>query len=226
MTSSAELKPRLAEVTARIEAAAARAGRLPGSARLIAVSKLHPAQTVRAAWEAGQRDFGENYAQELRDKHVALADCAGLVWHAIGPVQVKNAKYLARAAHVFHALDDLDVARELSRRRTGAPLECLAQVNVAGEDSKAGLTPAAVAAFVEAVRALPGLRVVGLSTMPPLVDDAEANRPHFRALAALARTLGLPQLSMGTTADYEVAVEEGATLVRVGTAIFGHRPGP
>lgn len=223
MISRETLASNFAAVRTRIEAACQRAGRSPESVRLIAVSKLHPPELIRLAWELGHRDFGENYAQELRDKHVALSACEGLRWHAIGPVQPKNAKYIARAAHLFHALERLDVAQELSKRRTGSPLPCLIEVNVAGEASKAGVPPEQVPSLIAAVRALPQLEVVGLTVMPPLTSDAKANRPHFRAIKALAARLGLESLSMGTTSDYEVAIEEGATLVRVGTALFGHR---
>jgi pyridoxal phosphate enzyme (YggS family) len=220
-----ELQDRFSAVEARLQAACDRARRPRSGVRLVAVSKLHPPELIRQAWALGHRDFGENYAQELRDKHQALAECEGLRWHAIGPVQPKNARYVARAAHTFHALDRLEVASELSRRRTGAPLQCLVQVNLAGEASKHGLSPAALPDFLAQARSLPGLTLVGLTAMPPLVDDAEASRPHFRALAELARAAGLEALSMGTTSDFEVAVEEGATLVRVGTALFGDRPG-
>jgi hypothetical protein len=218
-----QLADNFAEVEARVAAACARAGRPRASVQLVAVSKLQPVELVRLAWQLGQRDFGENYAQELRDKHAALADCAGVRWHAIGPVQPKNAKYVAKAAWRFHALERLDVAQELSRRRTGGPLPCLVEVNVAQEHSKAGVAPEEVAPLVAAARALPGLEVTGLTAMPPLGLDPSASRPHFRAVAALARSLQLPELSMGTTSDFEVAIEEGATLVRVGTALFGPR---
>lgn len=218
------LAANFAAVEARLTAACTRAGRARADVTLVAVSKLHPPELIRLAWELGHRDFGENYAQELRDKHAGLADCAGLRWHAIGPVQQKNAKYVARAATVFHALERLEVAQELSKRREGPALQCLVEVNVAGEASKAGVEPAALPEFLAAVRALPNLELIGLTAMPPLTEDPEASRPHFRALAALAKTHGLKVLSMGTTGDFEVAIEEGATLVRVGTALFGHRP--
>jgi pyridoxal phosphate enzyme (YggS family) len=224
MISKAELEANFAAVERRVAAACQRAGRPRESVTLVAVSKRHPVELIRLAWELGQRDFGENYAQELRDKHQALADCAGLRWHAIGPVQPKNAKYVARAAHLFHALERLDVAEELSKRRTGAPLPCLIEVNVAGEESKAGLPPMEVAGFLDQVRGLPNLELVGLTAMPPFVDDPEINRPHFEATAALARRLGLTALSMGTTSDFEAAIACGATLIRVGTALFGERP--
>jgi PLP dependent protein len=217
------LGERFAAVEARIAAACSRAGRPRSAVQLIAVSKLHPSEAIEAAWKLGQRHFGENYAQELRDKHAALSHLSGLRWHAIGALQTKNARYVARAAHTFHALTSLPLAEELSKRRTGGPLEVLLEVNLAGEASKAGVGPSEVAALLEAVRPLPGLVVIGLTGMPPLVKVGEENRPHFRALAALAVKLGLSALSMGTTTDYEVAIEEGATLVRVGTALFGAR---
>ncbi len=224
MIDQATLQANFAAVEARVQAACLKANRKRDSVTLIAVTKLHPLELVRLAWQLGQRDFGENYAQELRDKHTGLADCAGLRWHAIGPVQPKNAKYVAKAAQVFHALERLDVAQELSKRRVGAPLQCLIEVNVADEASKAGLSPAELPALLTAVRALPGLEVIGLTAMPPQHDEPEDSRPHFRALKLLAQQHGLSQLSMGTTGDFEVAIEEGATLVRVGTALFGHRP--
>ena len=210
-------------VLGRVQAAATRADRPGGSVELVAVSKLQPPEAIRAAYAAGARAFGENFAQELRDKAEALSDLQGLRWHAIGPLQTNKARYVARSAHVFHALDRLEVAQELSRRRTGAPLAVYVEVNVAGEASKSGIPPAALGPLLAAVRPLPGLALVGLMTMPPLAP-AEEVRPLFRALAALGREHGLAGLSMGSTHDFEVAIEEGATVVRVGTAIFGERP--
>jgi PLP dependent protein len=207
----------------RVRAAETRAGRPPGSVEVVAVSKLQTPEAIREAYAAGARGFGENYAQELRDKSEALADLQGLRWHAIGPLQTNKARYVARSAHVFHALDRLEVAQELSRRRTGTPLDVYVEVNVAGEGTKSGVGPAALAPLLDAVRALPGLRVMGLMTMPPLASADEV-RPFFQALAALGREHGLPGLSMGSTHDFETAIEEGATVVRVGTAIFGERP--
>ena len=207
----------------RVRAAEARAGRPSGSVEVVAVSKLQPPEAIRAAHAAGARAFGENYAQELRDKAEALSDLQGLRWHAIGPLQTNKARYVARSAHVFHALDRLEVAQELSRRRTGTPLSVYVEVNVAGEASKSGVDPQALGSLLDAVRPLPGLELAGLMTMPPLAPVDEV-RPYFRALAALAREHGLRGLSMGSTQDFEAAIEEGATVVRVGTAIFGERP--
>lgn len=217
------LQANFAAVEQRIVSACLRAGRPRQSVTLVAVSKLHPPELIRMAWNLGQLDFGENYAQELRDKHQALLDCPGLRWHAIGPLQPKNAKYVAKAAAVFHALERMDVASELSRRRQGAPLPCLVEVNVSSEESKAGLSVGELPAFLSQARSLPGLEIVGLTAMPPQRETAEPSRPHFRVLRELALRHGLPQLSMGSTGDFEVAIEEGATLVRVGTALFGQR---
>jgi pyridoxal phosphate enzyme (YggS family) len=215
----------LASVRRRVADACARAGRPADSVELVAVSKLQPGELIRAAHAAGQRAFGENYAQELRDKSEALADLRGLRWHAIGPLQTNKAKYIARVAHVFHALDRLELAQELSKRRTGDPLDCYVEVNVAGETSKSGVGPGAASTLVDAVRALPNLRVVGLMGMPPLGPDPASSLPHFDRLKRLADQLGLAGLSMGTTHDFESAIAAGATCVRVGTAIFGERPG-
>jgi pyridoxal phosphate enzyme (YggS family) len=212
-------------VRARVREACRRSGRAEGSVEVMAVGKRQPLEALRAAHAAGVRSFGENYAQELRDKSLALSDLAGIRWHAIGSLQTNKAKYVARAAHAFHALERLEVAEELSRRRAGLPpLLVYCEVNVAGEASKSGVDPDAVPALVRGVRALAGLTLVGLMTMPPLSPLPDAARPWFQALAALAREEGLAGLSMGSTPDYEVAIEEGATIVRVGTAIFGERP--
>jgi pyridoxal phosphate enzyme (YggS family) len=221
-----EVAGRLERLRASLREASRAAGRPEDSVELLAVSKLQPLEALREAYAAGVRAFGENYAQELRDKSTALADLPGIRWHAIGPLQTNKAKYVARSAHVFHALDRADVAEELSRRRTGAPLEVYLEVNLGGEASKGGVLPAEVGALAERVRHLPGLQLVGLMAMPPLGPDAEESRPHFRKLAELARAEGLAGLSMGTTHDYRVAIEEGATVVRVGTALFGERPAP
>ena len=217
------LEKNLEAIEGRIARACARAGRRESSVQLVAVTKKHPPELIRLAYSLGLRHFGENYAQELRDKQTALSDLEGIRWHAIGPLQTKNAKYVAKAGHYFHALENWDVAEELSRRRVGAPLECFIEVNVSKEASKAGLNHHDAEAFLSKVKTLPQLKVVGLMTMPPLTDDPESARLPFRALHALAHRLDLPALSMGSTQDFEVAIEEGATHVRVGTALFGER---
>ena len=220
---------RLAEVRQRIDEAVARSGRPPGSARLVAVSKEKPAEAIRAAFEAGQRDFGENYAQELVEKTAALEDLAGIRWHAIGRLQRNKAKYVARVASVVHAVDRADLASELGKRAAaaGRSLEVLVEVSIAGEETKGGCAPGDLAGVLDAVAAAPSLKAVGLMTMAPFFDDPELARPVFAALRELRDKHGgasaLPELSMGMSHDFEVAVAEGATLVRVGTAIFGAR---
>jgi PLP dependent protein len=206
--------------------ACARAGRPEGSVSLLAVSKRQPIEAVVALIRAGQRAFGENYAQALRDRAMALA-VYPVAWHAIGPLQSNKVKYVARWAAGFHALDDLEIATLLGERRE-VPLPCWLEVNVAGEATKHGVAPEAVPERVERLREVHGIALVGLMCMPPVLDDPEwtmeASRPHFRRLRELAEAEGLPELSMGTTADYPVAIEEGATWVRVGRELFGGRP--
>jgi hypothetical protein len=218
-----EIAGRLAEVRGRIAAAAARAGRRADDVTLVAVTKTHPAMAVRAAYAAGQRDFGENYAQELVAKRAELADLDDARWHFVGRLQRNKAKDVVGAA-LIHAVDGEALAEALARRvAAGARQEVLVQVNLAGEATKAEVAPEEVPALVEAIAALPAIRCVGLMTMPPPAARPEDNRGHFRALAALAGRIGLRELSMGMSDDFEVAVEEGATIVRVGTAIFGPR---
>ena len=196
---------------------------LPAQVTLIAVSKTQPAEAVREAYAAGQRHFGENYAQEWREKAEALADLPDLTWHFIGGLQTNKVKYLAGKVGYVHTVDRPELARELSKRwvAAGATLKVLLEVNVGAEAQKAGCAPADAPALAGLVQGLPGLELSGLTCIPPPEDDP---RPHFRALRALARQLDLPQLSMGMSADWPVAVEEGATMIRVGTALFGARP--
>jgi pyridoxal phosphate enzyme (YggS family) len=209
-------------VTVAERLALVRAGVPPG-VTLVAVSKGHPAAVIREAHAAGQRHFGENYVQEWRDKAEALADLGDLAWHFVGSLQTNKVKYLVGRVALVHAVDRLDLAREISRRsvQAGAVTRVLVEVNVAAEPSKAGCPPAEVPALVTAARALPGLDLRGLMCIPPARGDP---RPHFGALREMRRQLALADLSMGMSADYQAAIEEGSTIVRVGTAIFGERP--
>ncbi len=202
---------------------AALTARLPPGVTLIAVSKTQPAEAIREAYAAGQRDFGENYAQEWREKAEALSDLKDLTWHFIGGLQTNKVKYLAGKVGWVHTVDRAELARELSRRAAaaGATLKVLLEVNVGGEAQKGGCAPDEAEALAALVRTLPALDLRGLTCIPPPEDDP---RPHFRALKALAIRLNLPELSMGMSADLPLAVEEGATFVRVGTTIFGERP--
>jgi hypothetical protein len=210
-------------VSAIAERLAAVRAALPSGVTLVAVSKTQPAEAIREAYAAGQRDFGENYAQEWREKAEALADLADLRWHFIGGLQTNKVKYLAGRVHAIHTVDREELAREISRRfgQKGAIARLFLEVNVGGEATKAGCAPADVPRLAAAVRALPAVELLGLTCIPPPEDDP---RPHFRALRALAEGLGLRELSMGMSADWPIAVAEGATVVRVGTAIFGERP--
>jgi pyridoxal phosphate enzyme (YggS family) len=201
---------------ARIRAA------LPPGVTLVAVSKTHPPEAIREAHAAGQRDFGENYAQEWRAKAEALADLPDLRWHFIGGLQTNKVKYLAGRVAFVHTVDRPELAEEISRRwaKAGAVARVFLEVDLGGEARKAGCTPDEAGPLLERIRGLPALDVVGLTCIPPPADDP---RPHFRALRALRDRLGLRELSMGMSDDWPVAVEEGATFVRIGTAIFGAR---
>ncbi|HEY4883373.1 MAG TPA: YggS family pyridoxal phosphate-dependent enzyme [Myxococcales bacterium] len=211
----------LTRVRERIAAACSRAGRDPASVRLVAVSKTKPVEMLRAAQAAGQAIFGENYAQDLREKADALP---GVEWHFIGGLQTNKAKLVVGRAALIHTCDRVALAQELSKRAKSAGItqRVLLEVNVGREPQKAGALPEDVPALLEKVRALPSLAPLGLMCIPPAEGDPRA---HFRSLRQLGQGLGLPELSMGMSADYEIAIEEGATLVRVGTAIFGERAG-
>ena len=229
--TGSEIAARLDEVRRRIAEASALAGRA-GAVRLLAVSKHKPVEAIRAAYGAGQRDFGESYAQELTRKAEALRDLDGLVWHFIGGLQRNKAKQVAAAARVVHTIDRAELAIELGKRAaaSGVRLRALVEVNVSGEASKGGCAPDELGAVLAAVRGSPALEAVGLMTIPPDAADPGEARPFFAALRALRDRHGgasaLPELSMGMTHDYAVAIEEGATLVRIGTAIFGARADP
>jgi pyridoxal phosphate enzyme (YggS family) len=222
-----ELAERMERVNARIREACARAGRPADSVRLVAVGKRHSPELIRAAYRLGQREFGENYLQELAAKADALSDLPDIRWRFIGHLQRNKARDAARICHSVDTVDSLRLAEALDgkARQEGRRLDVLIEVNVAGESQKAGCSPAEVGVLAADLRRLDALRLQGLLAIPPLVADPEQVRPHFRALRRLAHDLSLPELSMGMSADLEVAVEEGATMVRVGTDIFGQRNG-
>ncbi len=236
MTSSVAmtLADRLERVLDELRAVCLRAGRGAEDAQLVAVSKRKPTEDIRAALAAGQCDFGENYAQELRDKARELADADAIRWHYIGPLQRNKVKYVVGTATLLHAVDDARLLDALEGRAARADLvqDVLVQVNLAAEPQKAGVSEADLPLLVEHFAQTPHLRLRGLMLMPPYDPDPEAGRPLFRRLARLREDLatnGLEnvvpkELSMGMSHDFAVAVEEGATLVRVGTAIFGERP--
>jgi pyridoxal phosphate enzyme (YggS family) len=222
---------KLQSVHQRIAAAAVACGRNPGSVQLLAVSKTFPADAVREAHAAGQRGFGENYVQEALAKIEALADLRSqLEWHLIGPLQSNKTRDVAAAFDWVHSVDRLKIAQRLSDQRPPQlpPLQLCLQVNISGEASKSGLLPADVAAVAAAVGRLPRVVLRGLMAIPEPVAGLAAQRLPHRALRELLAAvneggLALDTLSMGMSADLEAAVAEGATLVRVGTAIFGGR---
>jgi pyridoxal phosphate enzyme (YggS family) len=218
-----DIRANLGRVQEAVARACARAGRSPDHVLLIAVSKTVEAERVRMAVAAGVAALGENRVQEARDKIEALG--RPVPWHLIGSLQTNKAKDAARLFDWIHSVDRLELAQELSRRvpAGGRTLNVLLQVNLGEEPQKGGVAPAEVKRLCEAVAGLPGLQVRGLMAIPPAAPTAEATRPHFRRLRELRDGLGLEHLSMGMSADFEVAIEEGSTMVRVGTAIFGPR---
>ena len=218
----------LNEVRGRIARACALAGRSVDDVRLVAVCKGQSADAVRAGYAAGQREFAENYVQELKAKRPALVDLPDVRVRLIGRLQRNKARVAAELASAVDSVDSAELAAELAKRAgaLGRTLEVLLQVNVDREPQKAGVLPDALPALIDAVRALPALSLQGLMAIPRAADDVELMRPAFAALRELGRSHGLRELSMGMSADLEVAVAEGATIVRVGTAIFGARTAP
>jgi pyridoxal phosphate enzyme (YggS family) len=232
---AAAIADNLSAVRARLARAAAAAGRPPETVRLIAVSKTFSVDAIRAAMAAGQRDFGENRVQEALPKIEALAD-ADVRWHLIGHLQSNKARRAARPFDVIHSVDSLELLRRLDAAavEVGRRPELLVQVDLAGEATKFGAPEAELRSILQAAGELQAARIVGLMLMPPFADDPEDTRPFFRRLRTLRDRLldeghpsdHLRELSMGMSHDFEVAVSEGATMVRVGTAIFGLRPAP
>jgi pyridoxal phosphate enzyme (YggS family) len=229
------LKQKLDQVESRIASAAARAGRKRSDILLVAVTKKFPAAVIQEAYALGLRDFGENYVQEFDAKRLELADLSGARYHFIGHLQSNKAKKAAGIFDVIHTVDSANVARRLDpladARGSERPIlnhdlggiGVLIEVKLSTETAKAGAAPGEVPALVEAIRGCPHLRLLGLMTMPPWSDEGEQSRPYFARLRELASQNGLQHLSMGMSHDLEVAIEEGATMVRVGTALFGPR---
>ena len=215
------LRERLAAVRERIARAAERARRDPAEITLLAVTKLFPVKVIREAWELGLREFGENYVREFEGKAPQLADLPGARFHLIGHLQSNKSAKAAELFQVIQTVDSPKLARRLND--AGRALDVMLEVKLSEEEAKSGADPAALPELIEAVRGCGNLRLLGLMTMPPWTEDAEASRPYFRRLRELAERHGLRQLSMGMSHDLEAAIEEGATCVRVGTALFGKR---
>ena len=212
----------MSALEARIAAACERSGRSRTGVKLVAVTKTFPASDVDHAIAAGMTDVGENKVQEARDKRPSVAGSAR--WHLIGHLQSNKARDAVRLFDVIQTIDSIELAGRVARvaESEGKRQDVLVQVNVGGEEQKSGAEPADVPALVRRIAALPSLHLSGLMAIPPFLE-AEAMRPYFRTLRALRDDLGLPELSMGMTDDFEVAIEEGATIIRVGRAIFGSR---
>ena len=215
------LRERLAVVRERIGRAAERARRDPAEITLLAVTKMFPAKVIREGYELGLREFGENYVQEFERKAPEVADLTEARFHLIGHLQSNKSNKAAELFQVIQTVDSPKLARRLND--TGRALEVMLEVKVSEEESKSGADPAALGELIEAVRGCGNLRLLGLMTMPPWTEDPEASRPYFQRLRELAERHGLRRLSMGMSHDLEAAIEEGATCVRVGTALFGER---
>jgi hypothetical protein len=227
---SSEIASRLAEVRARIGEAAARAGRFPADVRLIAVSKTFPVEDIRSAYDAGQLDFGENRVQDAVQKVHSTTDTK-IRWHLIGHLQSNKARKAVEACPVIHSIDSVDLLRRVDRAagEAGRSPDLLIQVDLALEPTKHGAPIDGLAGILEEAQSCTAVRVVGLMLLPPLTENPEDTRVWFRRLReerdrlAARESFPLPELSMGMSHDFEVAVEEGATMVRVGSAIFGSR---
>ena len=221
----------LSQINQRIRAAAEKAGRDPASVRLVAVSKTRPSADIIAAFQAGQTVFGENYVQELVQKLAEVQE--PVQWHVIGHLQSNKIKYIAGQVALIHSVDRISLATEIDRQwgKLGKTCDVLIQVNISGEATKSGTTEAGAIQLVRECALLPNIRVRGLMTMPPFFDDPDAARPYFAELRRLSEAISaqeiasveMVELSMGMSGDFEAAIQEGATLVRIGTAIFGER---
>jgi len=221
----------LARINQRIHAAAKKAGRDPAAVRLVAVSKTRPAADIIEAFKAGQTVFGENYIQELVPKLAEVPEAVR--WHVIGHLQSNKVKYIAGQVTMIHSVDRISLATEIDRQwgRLGKICDVLIQVNISGEATKSGTTEEGAVQLVRECALLPNIRVRGLMTMPPFFDDPEAARPFFAELRRISEAVAahkilgvdMVELSMGMSGDFEAAIQEGATLVRIGTAIFGNR---
>lgn len=222
------IEARLQEVESRIEKAVQRAGRKRSEITVVAVSKKFSADRVREAYEAGLREFGENYVQEFADKKPHLADLTEARFHLIGHLQTNKARV---AAELFQVIETADSTKLLQRldaaaAATASSLEVMLEIKLSDEASKSGASPDEIPRLLETAAQCNHLHVSGLMTMPPWSDDQEQSRPYFKRLAALGQQYKLDKLSMGMSHDFEAAIEEGATIIRVGTALFGARPKP
>ena len=218
------LAENIARVEERIVKACARAGRQRSEVTLVAVTKKFPSAAILDAYTLGMRDFGENYVQEFELKSPEVAHLTDARFHFIGHLQANKTRKAAELFHVLETVDSSKIARRLNEAEAAKPLDIYLEVKLSDEEAKSGAGPAELPELIEAVRACPNLNLRGLMTMPPWSEDAEASRPYFSRLRELAAQYSLSGLSMGMSNDFETAIEEGSTLIRVGTALFGKRP--
>ena len=216
------LQERVENVERRIQTAARRVGRSRDQVTVVAVTKKFSAAVICEAYSCGLRVFGENYVQEFAEKHPALSGLAEAQFHFIGHLQSNKARLATELFQTVETVDSEKVAQRLND--AGKPLEVMIEVKLSPEGSKAGASPEELPGLIDAIRSCANLQLTGLMTMPPWNPDPETTRPFFRRLSELARAHGLPKLSMGMSHDLEAAIEEGATHIRVGTALFGPRP--
>ena len=231
MTAERDIRDNLAQVRGNIAAACRRAGRSPDEVTLLAVSKTKPVEMIKACMDAGQTAFGENYVQEIEEKYALLGDA--VKWHMIGHLQRNKVRYILDKVSLIHSVDSIRLAEQIQREaeKRDIRVQVLLEVNVAHEESKWGFAPEETEESVRAVSAFANVHICGLMTSAPVTEDPETNRIYFRQLRQLYERIGainipnvdMQVLSMGMTGDYAVAVEEGSTLVRVGTGIFGER---
>ncbi|MCP4745747.1 MAG: YggS family pyridoxal phosphate-dependent enzyme [Desulfobacteraceae bacterium] len=225
------IKDRIKQIQDRIDKSARDCGRAPSEIQLVAVGKKKPVELIRQAAQSGVSIIGENYIQEARSKFETLLD-QPIRWHFIGHLQKNKAKYAVRIFELIHTVDSLELARELNKcaDKAGKVQQILVQVNISGEETKSGIGQSQVLPLIQSIQKLPCLALKGLMTMPPYFENPEQARPYFQALRKLRDSLvkkvsglRLSELSMGMSGDFQVAIEEGASLVRVGTALFGKR---
>jgi len=225
-----DIKQNIEAIRKRIDDAAARAGRKPDEIKLICVSKTKPSEYISEAYACGERNFGENYVQELVAKHEELPK--DIIWHMIGPLQSNKVKKAVSCASLIHAVPSVEIAEKIGKEavKLGKTQDVLIEINVGAEESKHGITPAELIGTLEKIHGFEGVNVKGLMCIPPYALDPEETRPYFKEMVKLKNEANeafpehlLSELSMGMSGDFEAAIEEGATFVRVGTAIFGER---
>jgi len=222
------IEQNLSLVEDRLDRALRRAGRRREEITLLAVTKVFPASVIEEAYSLGLREFGENYVQEFETKHPVVSHLSGARFHLIGHLQSNKARRAAELFHVIQTVDTPKLARRLDEaaREGAATIDVMVEVKLSEESSKAGTDPSALPPLIDAIQSCPNLRLTGLMTMPPWSDDPEQARPYFRRLRQIGEQHGIARLSMGMSHDFEAAIEEGSTCIRVGTALFGRRRKP